>query len=186
MLCGRLDGRGVWERMDTCVYGWAPLLSIWNYHNIVNWLYSSAKWEVKKKKGTCGDEISLCYPYQFPYLEARVIQPDAEQKLLQEAWSTCWYLQDADCCLLGGFLHIGLRIYQIILRSGQLRTSVVAQMVKNLPAMQEAQVQSLGREDALWKEMATHSNILTWRISWTEKPGGLQSMLLQSQTWLSN
>ena len=52
-------------------------------------------------------------------------------------------------------------------------------MVKNLPAMQETQLQSLGWEDPLEKGMATHSNILTWRIPWTEKPGGLQSMGLQ-------
>ena len=49
-------------------------------------------------------------------------------------------------------------------------------MVKNLPAMQETQVQSLGWEDLLEKEMATHSSILAWRIQWTEKPGRLQSM----------
>ena len=54
--------------------------------------------------------------------------------------------------------------------------SPVAQMVKNLPAMQETQVQSLGREDPLEKEMATHSRIHAWKILWTEEPGGLQSM----------
>ena len=53
---------------------------------------------------------------------------------------------------------------------------LVAQMVKNLPAVQETQVQSLGREDPLEKEIATHFSILTWRIPWTEEPGGLQSM----------
>ena len=47
---------------------------------------------------------------------------------------------------------------------------------KNLPAMQETQVQSLGREDPLQMEMATHSSILAWRIPWTEEPGRLQSM----------
>ena len=57
--------------------------------------------------------------------------------------------------------------------------SLVVQMVKNLPAVQETQVQSLGREDPLEKEMATHSSILTWRILWTEEPGGLQSMVSQ-------
>ena len=46
-------------------------------------------------------------------------------------------------------------------------------MVKNLPAMQETQVQSLGREDSLEKGMATHSSILAWEIPWTEEPGGL-------------
>ena len=53
---------------------------------------------------------------------------------------------------------------------------MVAQMVKNLPAVQETWVQSLGREDPLEKEMATHSSILAWRIPWTEEPRGLQSM----------
>ena len=53
--------------------------------------------------------------------------------------------------------------------------SLVAQMVKNLPAMLETQVQSLGQEDPLEEEMATHSSILAWRIPWTEEPGGLQS-----------
>ena len=48
--------------------------------------------------------------------------------------------------------------------------------VKNPPAMQETQVQSLGREDPLEEDMATHSSILAWRIPWTEEPGGLQSM----------
>ena len=54
--------------------------------------------------------------------------------------------------------------------------SLVAQTVKNLPAMEEAQFRSLGQEDPLEKEMATHSSILDWRIPWTEEPGGLQSM----------
>ena len=49
-------------------------------------------------------------------------------------------------------------------------------MIKNLPAMQETQVQSLGQEDAIEKGMATHSSILAWRIPWTEEPGELQSM----------
>ena len=53
---------------------------------------------------------------------------------------------------------------------------MVAKMVKNLPAMQETQVQSLGQKDPLDKGIATHSSILAWRIPWTEEPGGLQSM----------
>ena len=57
--------------------------------------------------------------------------------------------------------------------------SLVAQLVKNPPAMQEIWVQSLGWEDPLEKEMATHSSILAWRIPWTEEPGRLQSMGLQ-------
>ena len=65
-------------------------------------------------------------------------------------------------------------------------TSLVAQMVKQPPAMQETQVQSLGREDALEKEMATHSSILAWKIPQTEEPGGLQSVGSQSHTQLSD
>ena len=57
-----------------------------------------------------------------------------------------------------------------------IRTSLVAQTVRNLPAMQETWVLSLGQEDPLEKEMATCSSILAWRIPWTEKPDGLQSM----------
>ena len=52
----------------------------------------------------------------------------------------------------------------------------MAQRVKNLPAMQKIWVQSLGQEESLDKEMATHASILAWRIPWTEEPGELQSM----------
>ena len=55
-------------------------------------------------------------------------------------------------------------------------TSLVSQMVKHLPEVQETWVQSLSWEDLLEKEMATHSSILAWKIPWTEKPGRLQSM----------
>ena len=54
--------------------------------------------------------------------------------------------------------------------------SLVAQLVKNLPAVQETWVQSLGQEDPLEKEMATHSSILAWKMLWTEEPGRIQSM----------
>ena len=53
---------------------------------------------------------------------------------------------------------------------------LVAQSVKNLPAVQETRVPSLGQEYPLEKEMETHSNILAWKIPWIEEPGGLQSM----------
>ena len=59
--------------------------------------------------------------------------------------------------------------------------SFVAQSVKNLPAVQETWVWSLGWEDSLEKEMATHSSILAWKISWTQEPSGLQSMGSQSR-----
>ena len=59
---------------------------------------------------------------------------------------------------------------------------MVSQLVKNMPAILETQVRSLGQEDPLEKGMATHSSILAWRSPWTEEPGGLQSMGLQRDT----
>ena len=59
------------------------------------------------------------------------------------------------------------------------RASLVAQMLKNLPAVWETQVRFLGQEGPLEKGTATHSSILAWRIPWTEEPGGLESMGLQ-------
>ena len=61
----------------------------------------------------------------------------------------------------------------------QLRASLVAQLVKKLPAVQETWVQSLVQEDPLEKEMASHSSTIAWKIPWTEEPGKLQSMGLQ-------
>ena len=65
---------------------------------------------------------------------------------------------------------------------------LVAQLVKNLPAVQETQVRSLGQEDPLEKEMANHSSILAWKIPWTEERGRLQSMGLQrvGHDWVAN
>ena len=56
------------------------------------------------------------------------------------------------------------------------RASLVARRIKHRPAMQETRVRSLGWEDPLEKEMATHSSILAWRVPWAEEPGGLQSI----------
>ena len=67
------------------------------------------------------------------------------------------------------FYGNGLSPYQSLV-------SLVAKSVKNLPAMQETQVQSLGWEDLLEKEMATHCSVLAWKISWTEEHARLQSM----------
>ena len=66
------------------------------------------------------------------------------------------------------------------------RASLVAQMVKRLPAMQETWVRTLGWEDPLEKEMATHCSTLAWKIPWTEEPSRLQSMVSQSLAQLSN
>ena len=62
----------------------------------------------------------------------------------------------------------------------------MAQTVKLLPTMWETRIQSLGQEDLLEKEIATHSSILAWKIPWTEAPGRLQSMGSQSRTRLSD
>ena len=67
-------------------------------------------------------------------------------------------------------------------RSCEDWVSLVVQMVRNLSALQETQVQSLGWEDPLEKGMATHFSILSWRIAWTEELGGLQTTGLPSQT----
>ena len=64
--------------------------------------------------------------------------------------------------------------------------SLVSQRLKHLPVMWDTWVLSLGQEDPLEKEIATHSSILAWRIPWTEEPGGLQSMGSQSRTQLSD
>ena len=69
-----------------------------------------------------------------------------------------------------------------MLMADSLVVPLVAQMVKNLPALQETRVQSLGREDPPEKEMAPHSSIRAWKIPWTEEPGRLQSMgILQAR-----
>ena len=67
-----------------------------------------------------------------------------------------------------------------------MRASLVAQMVKSLPAVWETQVLSLGWEDPLEKGMATHCSILAWRIQWTEEPSGLVHGVAKSQTQLTD
>ena len=73
--------------------------------------------------------------------------------------------------------HCNMKFFLFLLFvSWFLQTSLMAQTVKRLPTMWETQVQSLGREDLLEKEMATHSSIFAWKIPWMEEPGRLQSM----------
>ena len=84
------------------------------------------------------------------------------------------------CVCIYIYIHIYIYIY--------IWASLIAQSVKNLSAMQETQVRSLGGEDPLDKGMATHSSILAWRIPWTEEPGGLRSIGLQKvvHDWATN
>ena len=97
------------------------------------------------------------------------------------------YLVVNGCSLCMYVCDLSLSIY-IISVYPYLWVSLVAQMVKNLPEMQETWVWSLNWEDSLEKGMATHSSILAWRIPWTKKPGRLQSMGLQrvGYDWASN
>ena len=76
---------------------------------------------------------------------------------------------------------LSLHSYSLMFRHsyGIRRVSLVGQWEKNLPAVQETWVQSLGQEDPLEKGMATHSSILAWKVLWTGEPGGLQSTGLQ-------
>ena len=74
------------------------------------------------------------------------------------------------------FISLALRFY---LTYNKGIASLIAQLVKNLSAMHETWVRSLGQENSVEKEMATHCNILAWEIPWTEDPGRLQSMGLQ-------
>ena len=79
------------------------------------------------------------------------------------------YEDDSDC-------HMYQQSILLTADQNYIRASLVAQLVKNLPAIQETQVESLGQEDPLEKVMATHFSILAWRMPWTEKPGRLLSM----------
>ena len=113
-----------------------------------------------------------------------------------------WVLLNCFCCTWQYFLlkiisipnYLYIKLLVLYLEKNTVKNkcllwkwiSLVAQRVKHLPAMWETWVQSLGQEDPLEKEMATHSTILAWRIPWMEKPGRLQSTGSHSQKWLSN
>ena len=81
-----------------------------------------------------------------------------------------------NCVNARDYFLILFKIFPLYLPWVGLKTSLVAQTVKRLPTMRETQVQSLGWEDFLEKEMATHSSILAWKIPWMVEPGRLQSM----------
>ena len=93
--------------------------------------------------------------------------------LLLFFWSICSFSSHSGNCR---GKETWLLVFNIIgLNCSVCRASLVARTVKNPPAMQEAWVRSLGQEDPLEKETATHSSIFAWRMPWTEEPGGLQS-----------
>ena len=85
----------------------------------------------------------------------------------------------AETCLYSkfsqeGLLSLSANAFKILIDTVKLWASLVAQTVKSLLTMQETRVRSLGRENPLKKEMATHSSTLAWKIQWTEEPGGQQ------------
>ena len=88
----------------------------------------------------------------------------------------CDNLEGWDEVGVGMEVHEAGNICLFMVDSFDIWASLVAQMVKSLPAIWETGVRFLGWEDSLEKEMATHSSILAWKISWIEEPGGLQSM----------
>ena len=77
------------------------------------------------------------------------------------------------------FIYIYINILKVTTAVIHTWAPLVAQLLKNLPAIQESWVRFLGQEDPLEKQMATHSSILVWKIPWTEEPGRLQSMRSQ-------
>ena len=124
---------------------------------------------------------------QGDYLCGENICDEREQLYIKNAFMAWqWILQTEESF---HFLILMPKQFTLAPRATEERTenmclwlvwaSLVAQMVKHLPTMRETRVRSLGREDLLEKEMATHSSILAWKIPWTEDPGRLQSM--QSQ-----
>ena len=114
--------------------------------------------------------VSCCSPHELP--QAGLQQ---QKRLLTVLESRSLKSRRAELSL--ATLVENLSFVQL-LAAGSL-ASLVVHMAENPPAMQETWVRSLGQEDPLEKEMATHSRILAWRIPWTEEPGGLQSMRSQ-------
>ena len=91
------------------------------------------------------------------------------------AWRIPW-TEEPGRLQFHGVARVGHDLAAKLLLTTDTRDSLLAQSVKNLPAMQETWVQFLGQEETLKKEMATHSNILAWEIPWTEEPDGQQSI----------
>ena len=136
----------------------------------------------EKSKGISFNTWSRFHGLMKPYLLVGIFKFSSPKALFLSSWKS---FQDAYTVLSAELLWLHNRI--ILFHWGKLAffiswyffpllgASLVVQMVKNLPAMQESWVQSLGRKEPLEKGMATHSSILAWEIPWTEEPGGLQS-----------
>ena len=136
--------------------------------------------------------------FSFKFLGTPIIL-----KNLTNYMTACWTLLEKITHILGWVSSYSLSrtvndhstvcsiiysVFQLAMWYERLWASLVAQLVKNMPAMRKNWVRSLGLEDPLEKEMAIHSSILAWEISWTGEPGRLQSMELQESVmteWLS-
>ena len=117
----------------------------------------------------------LCFKYFFPQLYHSEVEKQEDTYTNPLSWP--WASRPVGNCLRAyypAWRKVSLGWIEYLL--GYEGASLVAQTVKNMPAMQETWIWSLGREDLLEKGMVTHPRILDWRISWTEEPGGLQSM----------
>ena len=121
--------------------------------------------------------------FQTVQLNPLITQLLSALSTFRSYWVPTWTTHKMEVLHLGGLISSLKDI--CFRRTWTLSASLVAQRLKHLPAMQENWVRSLGWEDCLEKEMATHSSILDWRVPWMEEPGGLQSMGWQSQTRLS-
>ena len=108
-------------------------------------------------------------------LQSKLLPPNwRDRQLSRREARTCRNTWSCDGLVAGG--SVGTSWELKTLRGSRFWRVLVPQLVKNLPATQEIQVQSLVGEDPLEKEMATHSSVLAWKIPWTQKPGRLQSM----------
>ena len=149
-LCIRI-GDGDWVKMLVFLsVKWGVVLALWDLFQLLT---------------LCGQ--FCCYSFM---LHLRILQ--SSKRMLLKTLDSCILMYCVLKSVIIWYEEKGKNMY----RSCQNQTSLVAQMVKDLPAMQETWVWSLGWEDPLEKGTAAHSSILAWRIPWTEEPGRLQSM----------
>ena len=114
---------------------------------------------------------------QYPHLPYPKIQPNEIKKIFREKNNDSRKFQKRkQICCISNYLHNIYIVTRILCNLDMHWVSLIAQLVNNLPAMQETRVGFLGLENPLEKEMATHSSILAWRIPRIEEPGRLQSM----------
>ena len=142
-------------------------------------------WRAVAKRNVMSSHLTFLHPHLYrlflflfllylQFLNSLLQEPPRGPLLISSTWGEFASVTSPSSPVLLLFLLLsGLELSSI------WTLSLVAQRIKRLPAMQETWVRSLGWEDPLEKEMATHSSILAWRIPWTEEPGELQSMGLQ-------